>query len=152
MTRRTFRDLVRSWSGTATIELALITPMFVTLLIGVVDISMGFNRKLVLEQATQRGIEKIMQTTTDKTVDETVVHEAAEAAGVSTDKVTLEYWLECDGQRMAEFDADCDTDQVEARYMTLSITDTFTPMFPLAHLGMDMEHFTITAESGIRTR
>ena len=152
MTRRSFRDLVRSFSGTATIELALITPMFITMLIGVVDISMGFNRKLVLEQATQRGIEKIMQTTTDKTVDETVVDEAAAAAGVSTDKVTLEYWLECDGQRVEDYNADCDTGEVEARYLTLSITDTFTPMFPLAHLGVDMDHFTLTAESGIRTR
>ena len=152
MTRNPLRSLLRSWSGTATIELALIAPMFVTLLIGVVDVTMGYNRKLVLEQATQRGIEKIMQTTTDKTVDETIIDDAAAAADVPADQVDLQYWLECDGEPVEDYTADCDTGEVEARYLTLSITDTFTPMFPLAHLGMDMEHFTIRAESGIRTR
>jgi len=145
-------SLAKQERGTATVELGLVAPILATLLIGVVDLTTAYNRKLTLEQATQRGIEKIMQTTTNKTVDENIVEEAAAAAGIDEDQVDLEYWLECDGVAKSDYSMDCDPDEVEARYLTLSITEQFTPMFPLAKLGFTHSSFTISAESGIRTR
>ena len=144
------KRLARSTYGAATVELALITPILATLLIGVVDITTAFNRKLELEQAVQRSIERVMQTTTDLPVEENIKAEAAEAAGIDPDAVTVTYTLKCNGVD-TPYANDCAGGEVEVRYINVAATTTFTPMFPLAHLGMTADHFTINAETGIRT-
>ena len=141
--------------GTATVELALVAPLLATFVIGIVDISNAVGRKLVMEQAAQRGIEKIMQTTTDTTVDLTIVTEAAAAADVPVDQVVLDFWLECDGTRQADYNLDppCAAGEREARYITLTINDTYDPMFSLHFAGANAEgEYPITAESGIRIK
>ena len=46
------------------------------MVVGIVDMSNAFSRKLALEQGAQRAIEKIMQTTADDTVEDTFKNEA----------------------------------------------------------------------------
>ncbi len=43
--------------------------------IGIVDMSNGFGRKLVLEQGAQRAVEKVMQTTGVLSVESTIANE-----------------------------------------------------------------------------
>jgi len=150
MMRRLFKKLARSTRGAATIELALVMPILTTMLIGIVDVTTAFNRKLELEQAVQRSIERVMQTTTDETVEANIKQEAAAAAGISEDAVIVTYTLTCNGVVTA-YDTDCVGGQTEVRYVNVEATTTFTPMFPLAQLGMSGDYFTITAETGIRT-
>ena len=147
---RFIKKLARSKRGAATVELALISPILATLLIGVVDVTTAFNRKLELEQAVQRSIERVMQTTTDETVEANIKNEAATAAGIDEDDVIVTYTLTCNGTE-TDYDTDCASGEAEVRYVNVSVTTTFTPMFPLAHLGMTSDHFTIHAETGIRT-
>ena len=147
---RFFKNLTRSTRGAATIELALVMPILTTMLIGVVDITTAFNRKLELEQAVQRSIERIMQTTTDLPVEENIKQEAASAAGIDPSAVIVEYTLTCDGVSAA-YDTDCADGELEVRYIDVSASTTFTPMFPLSKLGISGSSFTITAQSGIRT-
>ena len=148
--QRLLKKLARSQRGAATVELALVMPILTTMLIGVVDVTTAFNRKLELEQAVQRSIERVMQTTTDETVEANIKQEAAEAAGISEDDVIVSYSLTCDGV-VTDYNTDCTGTQVEVRYVNVEATTTFTPMFPLSKLGMTADHFTITAETGIRT-
>ena len=63
--------------GAAVIELALIAPVLATMTVGVLDLSTAFSRKLALEQAAQRGVEKVMQTTGELKVEDTMANEAA---------------------------------------------------------------------------
>ena len=148
--QRLIKKLARSTRGTATLELALVAPILTTMLIGVVDVTTAFNRKLELEQAVQRSIERVMQTTAEETVEANIKEEAAAAAGISEDDVTVTYTLTCDGVVTA-YDQDCLSTQTEVRYINVEATTTFTPMFPLAKLGMSEEFFTINVETGIRT-
>ena len=147
---RLIKQLARSDRGVATVELALITPILATLLLGVVDVTTAFNRKLDLEQAVQRSIERVMQTTTDDTVEANIKAEAAAAADIDEDDVIVTYTLTCDGV-VTDFDTDCVGGAAEVRYVNVSVTTTFTPMVPLAKLGMANDYFTITAETGLRT-
>jgi len=146
--------LLRDRRGSAAVELALVAPILGVMVIGIVDMSNAFGRKLVLEQAVQRSIEKVMQTTVDTTVDQTIVQEAALAAGVDDDNVDLDYWLECNGVKKANYDTDvCITGETEARYIVVSIEDKYTPMFPIHFAGIGSDgKYRITATSGIRTR
>ena len=80
MISRLFRHFASDSRGTATIELAIFAPVLATMVIGVVDMSMAYGRKLSIEQAAQRSIEKVMQTTGSSTPDETIISEAATQA------------------------------------------------------------------------
>ena len=64
--------------GAAVIELALVAPVLALMTIGIVDMSNAFSRKLALEQAAQRSIEKVMQTTELNTVQDTLKTEACD--------------------------------------------------------------------------
>ncbi len=151
MFARLMHDLFRRGDGSATVELALIAPIFTTMVLGVVDLTTAFNRKLELEQAVQRSVERVMQTTTDDTVEANIKDEVHQAVGIPTDSVTVTYTLLCSGVSKP-YEQDCTSGQTEVRYLTVEATDTFTPMFPLARLGLSKSSFDLKVETGLRTR
>jgi len=148
--------------GAAIIELAMVAPVIALLTIGVVDLSNGFGRKLRLEQAAQRSIEKVMQTTGTLTVEETIANEAVcqyngtqvdgtcKTAPLTTDNVTVTHRLECDGTLTT--DPDCASNQTESRWVQVTVSDDYTPMFPIHFSGIDDGNkYHITAIAGMRT-
>ena len=154
MTGPMLHRLKRDARGTATIELALLAPILATMIIGVVDLSNAYGRKLALEQATQRGIEKVMQTTADDTAEATIKSEVAAQAGIATANVTVTYQMECDQVPMPDYDTSaCTGGQKEARYIIVLATDRYVPMFPL-HFGSINGDGTyhLRATSGMRTK
>lgn len=144
------RKLARSSDGTATIELALMLPIFASMLIGVVDITTAFNRKLEMEQAIQRAIERVMQTTTTYTVEDNIKAEAAAAAGINVNDVIVTYSQTCDGV-VTPATTNCPTNAIAVRYTNVKASTIFTPMFPLSRLGLTQNAYTIRVETGVRT-
>lgn len=158
--------LKRDRRGVATIELALYAPLLATLTIGVVDMSNAFGRKLSLEQAAQRSIEKVMQTTGVQSVADTIIDEAGDQADIPeedrADKITVTYRLECDDddpQTSSDADAfdafTCPTGTVSAaRYIEVQVTDTYEPMFSLHFSGYSSADsgYPISATAGMRTQ
>src|SRR3954468_18485844 len=61
--------------GAAVIEMALVAPVLALGVIGIVDVSNAYSRKLGLEQGAQRAIEKIMNTTENASVEATLANE-----------------------------------------------------------------------------
>ena len=154
MMRRLLSRLRSDVRGVATIELALYAPLLATLTIGVVDMSNAFGRKLALEQAAQRAIERVMQTTADTTVEETIKQEAAEQADIPEEQVTVTYRMECNQVLQDDFENDvCSTGEDEARYLMVTVTDTYTPMFPVHFSGINADGtYHISASAGMRTQ
>ena len=158
--------LCRDKRGVATIELALFAPVLAMMTIGVVDMSNAFGRKLAIEQAAQRAIEKVMQTTGVKSVADTIVDEVADQADIpdadKASKIAVTYSLECDDEDpQTSTDADifdtyeCDTGTVkEARYIEVEINDVYEPMFPLHFGAYDSEKggYPVRATAGMRTK
>ena len=159
---RLLRSL-RDNRGAAVIELAMIAPVLALMTIGVVDLSNGFARKLRLEQAAQRSIEKVMQTTGSLTVEETIAAEAVcqyngtdedgvcLTAPMTVDDVTVEHRLECNGIQTA--DPDCPIGQEESRWVQVTVQDDYTPLFPVQFSGIDDGgKYHIEATAGMRTQ
>jgi hypothetical protein len=161
--------LGKSEDGTATIELAIVASTLAFLLIGVVDLTMGFNRKLEMEQALQRSLEKIMNTTMNTTPTMTIKNEVSAALpSVAPADVIVDYLLECDGEIREQSEeaetstepaedeeepdasAGCDSEEVQRRYITATVTDEFEPFFPLSKLGLSGETLKLTAKAGMR--
>jgi len=156
MIRSFLNRLRRDNRGVAIIELALYAPILATMTIGVVDISNAFGRKLALEQAAQRAIEKVMQTTGDNTVEAELTAEASAQAGVPNDAnhVTVTYRLECDGTYDSNYDDSCAVGQKEARYILVTVSDVYHPMFPM-HFGdydSSVSGYRVVARAGMRTQ
>ena len=156
--RRLLSRLQQDRRGVATVELALYAPMLAMITVGVIDMSNAFGRKLALEQATQRAIERVMQTSADATVEETIREEAADQANIPDDeveeKVTVTFQLECDEEIQASFEDECGEGEDEARYLIVTVRDVYEPMFPLHFSGYDAGEggYPITATAGMRTQ
>ena len=61
--------------GAAVVEMALIAPVLALGVIGIVDLSNAYSRKLALEQGVQRAVEKIANTTENSSVETTLSNE-----------------------------------------------------------------------------
>ena len=155
------KHLARNNSGAVLIELALVAPILATMVIGVSDISIAYGKKLELEQAAQRAVEKIAQTTGAETPEDTIKKEAvcqyngADSGGtclttpITTDSVTVTYSLTCDGVATA-YSSDCTGTQVEVRYITTTVSDTYTPIFNLRFGTESDGKYHLTGAAGVR--
>ncbi|MCY7279672.1 MAG: pilus assembly protein [Sphingomonas bacterium] len=153
----------RADRGTAIIELAIVAPVIALMTVGVVDLSNGFNTKLKLEQAAQRSIEKVMQTTGITDVETTIADEAicqfngtnadgitCKTAPLTAADVTVTHRLECDNVLSAA--VDCAAGQVESKWIKVTLATTYEPMFPLHFTGIDANgKYNIQSSAGIRT-
>ncbi len=160
MTRRLL-SLRSDTRGAAIIELALVAPMIALMTVGVVDLSNGFGRKLRLEQAAQRSIEKVMQTTGEQTVENTIAAEAVcqyngtnedgtcKTAPLTTADVVVTHRLECDG--VLTTNPDCTGTEKESRWVQVTVSNNYTPMFPIHFSGIDGNVYHIQAVAGMRT-
>jgi len=136
--KRVLSNLRADRRGAAVIELALAAPVLAALLVGMTDISRAYAMKLRLAQAAQRTIEKIQvngQNTNDYTTLSAEAAAAATAAGYTGSTVVVNYKLECNGTTNtsnttgAAINAACTGGQTSARYVTVTISNYYSPMF-----------------------
>jgi Flp pilus assembly protein TadG len=172
------KSLASDKRGAVIIELAIVAPVLALMVVGMVDVSNAFSRKLALEQGAHRAIEKIMQTTGDTTVGLALANEAVcqvngtDSAGVcktspiTLANVTVTYRLECKTTAgvvttviktdAAQFDALlCANNGVdrEARYVQVAITDKYTPMMKIKFSGIDADGtYHVSATAGTRVQ
>jgi len=152
--------LARDEGGASVIEMALVTPVLASLLIGMVDISRAYSAKLQLEQAAYRAIEKVQQYNTTASTYNTLKSEAVAGAtaagftGVTDSNVTIDFWLECNGARAADYNTTCASNQTYARWVTVDINANFSPMFASRRWpGANSDGtFTLHGKAGLRTQ
>lgn len=127
---RRIRALLRDQRGNSFIEMALVAPLLASLLIGMVDISRAVSAKVTVEQAAQRALERV-QATDFKIAELGELEADAEDAAGTGSQATADAWLECnhDGTHLDYETGDCGTGVTYARYVSMSVTDSFTPMF-----------------------
>lgn len=169
------RLLLTDRRGAAVIELALIAPVLAMLVVGVTDISIAYGHRLELEQAVQRSMERVMQTTGADTVENTIKNEAVcqyngrdgngncKTDRITAADVTVNYRLEClaggavastqQTPVAATFDTyTCSAGQTESRYISATAVDTYVPMFNL-HFGTGPDGvYNLTATAGVRVQ
>jgi Flp pilus assembly protein TadG len=177
MTLRHLHALLREERGAAIIELALVAPVLALTVIGIVDISNAYSHKLLLEQAAQRAVEKIGQTTETATVEATLANEAVcqvnglnangtcKTTPITASDVTVNWSLECTDSAgatttqstttSATYDAfTCGAGTTrQARYVSVTVNDKYYPLFPV-HFGSfntSDSSYHISASAGMRT-
>jgi Flp pilus assembly protein TadG len=170
--------LNRDERGAAVIELALVAPVLALMVIGIIDMSNAFSRKLALEQGAQRAIERIMQTTGNDTVENTLKSEvqcqvngtvtnstSCKSTPVALSDVTVTYKLECTSGGTTAVQTSTDPvafdnltcgnagPYVEARYIEVVVNDKYTPMFPVHFSFINADGtYHLSATAGMRTQ
>jgi Flp pilus assembly protein TadG len=136
--------------GNSFIELALAAPLLAALLMGMVDISRAYSADLFLEQVAQRTIERVQQTSFQASQKSTLEAEAVAAAGAGS-VANVTFVLECDGVATS-WALTCP--EPYARYVTVSVTKPFTPMFGNHYFPGANKDGTVTleGEAGIRVQ
>jgi Flp pilus assembly protein TadG len=137
------RRLRRDERGTSVVELALILPFLTALTVGVIDLSNGISMRFNLHQSVHRTLELAASRTltldqeTQEYDFDFLIEEAAAAANVEPEAVTLSKWLECDGveQDETEFYGQCPIGETSARYIQVRIDKVYTPTFPIGVVG-----------------
>nr|WP_314446426.1 hypothetical protein [uncultured Sphingomonas sp.] len=127
--------------------------MLSIMIAGVADISSAYSRKLALEQAAQRAIEKQMQTTGSDTPEGTLKTEAIQQAGggLTADKITVVYTRYCNGVKRTTYLNECNSTAVTSRYLSVRIYDDYAPILPITFGVMTAEgKYRVSAEAGIR--
>ena len=148
-------SLARSEEGTSIIEMGFAAPILALMLIGMVDMSRGYSAKLQLEQIAQRTVEKVQNGSYAETTDykDALRDEAAAAAGVASNKVTVTSWLECNnnGTRLAFGSACTDENHPFARYVEIGIEKTYTPLFRTRFAGARADGtYNLKGTAGVR--
>lgn len=173
------RMLCSNERGAAIIEMALVAPVLALGVIGIVDISNAYSQKLALEQGAQRAIEKIMQTTANDTVENTLATEAVcqvdgttttngvttcNTSPITTSNVTVNYRRQCTASGGAvttttystntAYDAgSCPSGTTtEADYIQVALSSTYTPMFPIHFAEYNGTAYPISATAGMRIK
>jgi Flp pilus assembly pilin Flp len=140
--------ILKDERGLTIVELGLVAPFLGLLLAGCIDLGRGLSERYVLQQAAHRTIElaNTMALTADKNSNEIdfgpLKAQAAAAAGVPAEAVTLTRWVECDGEVRSNPNMVCPPGQKVARYIQLEIQGKYVPMLKLAHV------YPITDENG----
>jgi Flp pilus assembly protein TadG len=162
--------------GAAVIEMAMVAPVLALGVIGIVDISNAYSRKLGLEQGAQRAVEKIMNTTENATVESTLANEvkcqvngSATSGGVQTclssptQTITVNWRLDCTvgGATTSQSTTDSATYDgwlaacagTKAGYVSVTVTDKYSPLFPIHFGGFNTSDSTyhLSATAGVRT-
>jgi Flp pilus assembly protein TadG len=161
--------------GAAIIEMALVAPVLALGVIGIVDVSNAYSKKLALEQGAQRAIEKIMNTTETATVEDTLANEAVcqvngmtgstcNTSPITTSNVTVTWRLDCTTAggvvttntttTSATYDGwTCASGSTASRYVQVTVTDKYTPMFPIhfASFNGGDSTYHLSATAGVRT-
>jgi Flp pilus assembly protein TadG len=171
------RRLRRDERGAAVIEMAMIAPVLALCVIGVVDVSNAYSRKLALEQGAQRAIEKIMNTTENATVESTLATEAVcqvngmnsdgtcKTSPISTSNVTVTWRVDCTSASgsvstqtttsSATYDSYLTSTCVGTRsgYVQVTVNSTYSPLFPIHFASFNTSDSTyhLSATAGTRT-
>ena len=153
--RRILAHLRSDERGNSVIEMGLAAPLLAALLIGAIDISRAVSIRLELEQAAQRTIELVQRSGFQESQLSIIEAEAASAAGVPVTDADAEAWLECDGSSTKlAFSGSCSSGQAYARYVSITINRTFSPVFGTQYFpGSNQDGtVTVTATAGVRVQ
>lgn len=121
--------LLSDTSGTSTIELAIIVPVVAMLTFVAADLAMAFRAKLGLQVAAERTAQMATAGGLNSAAYQNLAADAAQAAKVSTSNVSVTHSLLCDGTVQTSTSEICATGQQVKRYVRVSISGIYRPIF-----------------------
>lgn len=142
------RDFARERDGSMMVELALLFPILVMLLLGVVDFASAANRQMVLEGAVGIGAQLAVarQPTVGSLSEIEVAVATAAAADRRSDGQAVEVVRFCERLDGTAIDCGATSDE-RAVYVSIRVAETFALMGPYPIIGASV---SLTAANTVR--
>ena len=116
-----FRTILADKAGTGALELAMALPMLMLLMVGMIDISRLVAARIDAEQAAQRATDFALAIRPTSGSGSYIAAEAAKIDDVGAEDVSVDIFLECNGQRMTSFGSACGAGQDSARFVSVEV-------------------------------
>ena len=129
--------------GTATIELAIATPVLLMFALGGIDLALGYVHKLEVQQYAQIGADYVMSEMETVPTDVEIKARVHEGSGVPLGDITVERWIECDGEKNslpACINAGFDYTQ----YLSIEVDQDYEPILDIEGYADFVDTFTAT--------
>ena len=131
--------------GTATIELAIATPVLLMFALGGIDLALGYVHKLEVQQYAQIGADYVMSEMETLPVAADVKLRVHEGSGVPLSKITVSEWVECDGTKtMAPTCVGLLTGAEQTKFMQISVDQDYEPILDIKGYADFVDKFTAT--------
>lgn len=143
MMMRNSKEVRADQKGTATIELAIATPVLLMFALGGIDLALGYVHKLEVQQYAQIGADYVMsemETVPTNVEIKTRVHEGS---GVPLGDITVNRWIECDGKKNSLpscINAGFDYTQ----YLSIEVDQDYEPILDIKGYADFVDTFTAT--------
>lgn len=122
-------QLAGSEKGTSMIESAVVLPVLLMMIAGIVDFGTGFAKKLDTQQAATRTAELASNAGVDPETGVAMLRrEAASAANVPESQATVTMTLECAGVVQVDPSQICAAGQETNRYVKINIKNYYDPI------------------------
>jgi Flp pilus assembly pilin Flp len=127
-------SLLRDERGVSVIEFGFLVPILGFMLLGMVDLANGYTRKMAVENAVSRAMEKVAVLTVQDDYTFLKAEIANALPSVTASTITVEAYAMCDTTKMPTFKSECglradQTPEEISRYVRLRVDDRWTPMF-----------------------
>lgn len=132
------KKLLRSTDGLAAVELALVMPILMLFIGGLIDLSRFVALQLKLEKAAQTAVSSVMAGAASQDGAQGIIEQAARealAGDGQTASIKVALTKECDNQRLADTDS-CLSPRRLARYAAVEIEAPFNAIFAGVMLGL----------------
>lgn len=151
--RKMIQELRDSISGTAVVETAVVAPFLAVVIMGTADVAMYGAAKLRVQQSINRGLEMAM-IGGPSTSTESIEDEVESEAGVADGRVAVTQSQTCGGAS-ATWNSTCTPGQEYRQFITITVTESFTPSFVLGVMADrldDNQRINISATGVIRVQ
>ena len=130
--RGTLGKFWRQDDGLAAVEFALISPVLIMMLIGMMDFGMFINQRMQLQNTARAAGEYILRGGKDENVLQDVVLQPLDIEEAELEETTTEAAriCECENGEVVECTASCPNGEYRRQYYTFSMTRNYTPIFP----------------------
>ncbi|ONF96069.1 hypothetical protein [Sphingomonas jeddahensis] len=118
-------------------ELAFILPVLVLFILGMSDLAFAGASSYSLTRNANRAVELALSRGAVNGGYEYLRSEAS--AGSTSANVTVDYWLECNFVEQKDFTTDCPSGALPFRYVRVTVSDVYYPMFPAYLFGSTID-------------
>lgn len=136
--------LSRSVRGNVTVEFALISPILLIVILGLVDFGLAMSNKMELVSAARSGAQLALADSSDTSAIKSAVVAATDNEITTSDVTTTEF-CECSDGTTITCGATCGDGSSNKYYMTITAQQSFTAVFIVTPI-------TITGSITIRTQ
>nr|WP_298927955.1 TadE family protein [uncultured Erythrobacter sp.] len=136
MMQRT-KNLIRDLRGSMAIETALVAPMLIIMTLGTFEVGSIVARQHELQSAANEAEIIIMATNVGATVEVSEIKDILKSSvGLTDSQITVEQEYRCNmSNGKIKNKGNCGTNAVISEYVTLSLTDTYTPTWTAFGVG-----------------